>query len=607
MNNEVVSIREYMNGLVTDYFPNLIHLGNTDIDTMLEEAESRHGEKFRLEILDVEKFIKVNECKLVDDPVFFNGPTPSPRGLLSQEIFGITKTERAGIYAYIDLGGTFIHPVIYKALTRLNAKIDNIVAGIGTFNINSDGDIVEDPNGDTGIDWLRKNFDRIKFKPSDSRTRNTKIKFIQQNKDKMWIKRFIVIPPYYRDVETREGGVGVGEINKLYSSLIIASKSLKENAEYGLSLSDATKHRIQTTLQAIYDWFGGGTVISGEKTGGNLPGKTGLIKRGILYKTVDYSVRLVLSAPQLKAETIDDIMVDMDHAAEPLAAALCNFKPFVIFWMRRFFENEFAGKMEYPIGLKNGDIVSIPLEDYQVVFSDERINEEIERFIHGYSNRFIPIEVPIDKQALVRVAKEKKISVSTDQIYLRFKGRNVNKEDYKPDNNEDMNNIGELIDRPLTWCDLFYRAACEVTKDKMVLITRFPIDSYLNQYPSQIRIKSTTKTEAVVISGELYKWYPKIRKEDIGTNTSPLFEDTLSISNGLIGAMMADYDGDTAIVKPVYTVEANQECREAANAKVQVVGMDGKITRDISKENILALYSITYEPDPSVKFIDPVF
>ena len=37
------------------------------------------------------------------------------------------------------------------------------------------------------------------------------------------------------------------------------------------------------------------------------------------------------------------------------------------------------------------------------------------------------------------------------------------------------------VDLILTWCDLFYMAACDVTSDKMVLITRFPIDSFLNQ------------------------------------------------------------------------------------------------------------------------------
>ena len=581
----------------------MLFLGNTDIDYMLEQAGLSNN--LTMEVLDIEKFIKVNDLKIVDDPVFFNGPTPSPRGLLSNEIFGITKFERSGIYAYIDLGGTFIHPVLYKALCRINSKIQDIVHGIDTFSINDSGEIVQDPDGSTGIDWLRKNFNKIKFKTSDSTSRNTKIKFIEQEKSKMWINKFIVIPAYYRDVDTKQASIGVGEINKLYSSLIIASKALKENAEYGLSLSDATKGRIQTTLQQIYDWFGAGTTISGQETGGNLPGKTGLIKKGIMYKTIDYSVRMVMSAPQLKAEDLDDLMVDMDHAAEPLAAAICNFKPFVMFWLRRFFENQFAGTMECPIELSNGEIIQIPIEDYQIMFSDVELDKEIERFIHGYSNRFRPVPIPVDKVAYTNMLKEKKIKPLSN-LHLRFKGYNVTAREFKENPNKDYSSY-PLIDRPLTWCDLLYRAACEVTEDKMVLITRFPIDSYLNQYPSQIRIKSTVETEPMVINGKLFKWYPKIRKEDINTNTSPLFSDTLSISNGLIDAMGMDYDGDTAIVKPVYTIEANQECREKANSKIQMIGMDGKSPRKVSKENIMVLYSLTVQPDDSIKIIDPVF
>lgn len=587
----------------------MLYLGNTDIDNLLEqtiylEEAGLTNDKLKMEVLDVEKFVKVNDCKIIDDPVFFNGPSPSPRGLLSNEIFGITKAERSGIYAYIDLGGTFINPVIYKALTRLNTKIADIVNGTDTFIINDSGDIVQDPDGYTGIDWFRKNFNKIKFKETGSKARASKIKFIELEKDKIWITKYIVIPAYYRDVDTKQASIGVGEINKLYSSLIIASKSLKENAEYGLSLSDATKGRIQNTLQQIYDWFGAGTVISGQEAGGNLPGKTGLIKKGIMYKTVDYSVRMVMSAPQLKAEDIDDLMVDMDHAAEPLAAAICNFKPFIIFWMRRFFENQFAGTMEYPIELPNGEIIQVPIEDYQITFSDIEIEKELERFIHGYSNRFRTVPIPIDKVAYTNLLKEKKIKPVTN-LHMRFKGNSVPVRDFK-EGNTDYSSY-PLVDRPLTWCDLFYRAACEVTEDKMVLITRFPIDSYLNQYPSKINIKSTVETEPMVINGKLYKWYPKIRKEDIGTNTSPLFADTLSICNGLIGAMGMDYDGDTAIVKPVYTIEANAECKEKANSKVQIIGMDGKSPRDISKENIMVLYSLTVNPDESIKLVDPVF
>ena len=225
---------------------------------ILNEAFQQNKLKIE-EAFDVEKFIKVNELKEVSDPVFFNGPTPSPKGLLSNEIFGITKAERSGIYAYIELGGDFIQPLPYKTLCSLNSKIEHIVHGTDTFSINAEGDIVQDPNGNTGIDWLKKNFNKIKFKQTESSDRTKKIKYIEKVKDKMWTSKCIVIPAYYRDVDTKQASIGVGEINKLYSALIIASRSLKDSADYGLSLSDATKGRIQETLKQIFDWFGTGT------------------------------------------------------------------------------------------------------------------------------------------------------------------------------------------------------------------------------------------------------------------------------------------------------------------------------------------------------------
>ena len=106
---------------------------------------------------------------------------------------------------------------------------------------------------------------------------------------------------------------------------------------------------------------------------------------------------------------------------------------------------------------------------------------------------------------------------------------------------------------------------------------------------------------------KFYNWYPVINKEDIGGNTSPLFSDTFSMCNGLIGAMRADYDGDTVIVKPIYTIEANNECRKVEDSKSQIIGMNGLTTRNVSKENIMALYSLTIHPDDIVKFVNPEF
>ena len=593
-----------------------VNIAKNDTD-YFSEASSQH---LQTSILNIEKFVKVNLLKEVSNPVFFNGPTPTEDGLLSNEIFGITKAERSGIYAYIDLGANFIHPLIYKTLCKLNNKIESIINGTEYFIINDSGELIPSDDGDTGIDWFKRNFNKIKFKKNESSSRNKRIDFIEKCKNEMWITKYIVIPPYYRDVDTRDAGIGVGEINKLYSSLIMATKSLKETAGFGLTLSDVTKARVQNILVQIFDWFGNGTTINGQETPANLPGKMGLVKRGLMYKTVDYSARLVMSAPDVSGEDIDDLMVDMNHAALPLAAALCCFKPFIMFWLRRFFENTFAGRLEFPVNINENETVMVPLIDYQIVFSDIELDKQIERFIHGYSNRFIPIELPVDKEELARKIKNKELkSVTGKDIDVKKLNTWMVFSGYKLNNSNEFDKTKKeyspklKIKRRITWCDLFYMAACDVTEDKMVLITRFPIDSYLNQYPSKVRIKSTVKTQPMVIqlnfedNTKLYKWYPVINEQDINSNTSPVFEDTLSICNGLIGAMGMDYDGDTAIVKPVYTIEANKECEKQASSKIQVLGMNGYSTRDVSKENILCLYELTVHPDDSVKFVNPEF
>ena len=62
----------------------------------------------------------------------------------------------------------------------------------------------------------------------------------------------------------------------------------------------------------------------------------------------------------------------------------------MIFNMRRFFENCFTGLTA--IQRANGSIVKIG--DWRNEFSDDRLKEEIDRFIHGYSDRFRSIMVP---------------------------------------------------------------------------------------------------------------------------------------------------------------------------------------------------------------------
>lgn len=46
-----------------------------------------------------------------------------------------------------------------------------------------------------------------------------------------------------------------------------------------------------------------------------------------------------------------------------------------------------------------------------------------------------------------------------------------------------------------------------------------------------MKVSSTVETEPMIINNTFYKNYPKLRQEDIGSNTSNKFIDTLNISN----------------------------------------------------------------------------
>lgn len=56
-------------------------------------------------------------------------------------------------------------------------------------------------------------------------------------------------------------------------------------------------------------------------------------------------------------------------------------------------------------------------------------------------------------------------------------------------------------------------------------------DSAYNQFATKVRISTIKEMEQVYVNGNYYRFYPKIREKDIGSNTSRLFIDTLQICN----------------------------------------------------------------------------
>lgn len=525
-----------------------------------------------LDLLDVEKFVKINMLEPISNPIYFERPQlPTEDGLLSNKIFGTSQYDRSNTFAYIDLNGYFLNPLIYKKWSSMDKKIDEIIYGSKKFIINSNGEFEENENGQTGMDFIRKNIDKIKIRRTGSDKRDTNIKFIEKHKNIMFMNKLIVIPAYYRDMDTGSKTTGVGEINKLYNNVILSVRSLKETQDYGISLSNMTVGRIQHLIECIYNWFTSGAGLDGvKKESIGLSKKAGIIRSSVMSKTTDYAARLVLSAPTVRVETVDDLEVDLDYCSLPLAAASVNLYPYILFSIRRFFENEFAtGK--YPVKNKNGDVEYIDVD--KNYYNSDRIKKEIDRFIKGFSNRFVPIKIPtVDKKL---------------DYYMRFKGRSVNI--------NDLDNVDKLpiMERRLTWCDLLFIYCTESSKDKHVLITRYPLDHYFNQFPNKIRIASTIETEPMIINNQLYKTYPKIRDEYIGINTSNMFRDSLNISNVHLKSITGDYDGDQVTTKIAFLEESNKELDEFLNSKTFMINIESTNIRGSSNEAIQAIYQMT--------------
>lgn len=413
--------------------------------------------KLKLDILDVEKYVKDNNWQCVSDPrAFVSQGLPSSKGLLSNEIFGFTMEERSNIYAYIDLHGWFMDPSCYKAWIRLDTKVRNIVHGVKNYIIDEHGYFIEDENGETGIEFIRKNINKIKFKESASSKKQMSIKYLEQNRDRIFIKKYIVIPPFYRDKNTSAGGktVGLGGVNKLYNNLIVATNALTSTQEFGFDASDAMNGRVQEIILQIYDWFCGNNNKSIEEPGQGLSGKLGILRMTNTSKTSNFSSRLVISAVDLKVERPEDLEVNFDRTSIPLYAVMTEFRDFIMYHVRTFFENEFAGIETYPVVTAKGVEKTIIPETPEIVFSDERIEKEMDRFLHGYNNRFVPIEVPVEG--------------TNQKYYMKFKGRGVSIGEAQESKNP-------LTQRRLTWCDVFYLSAVEATRDKHILCSRFPI------------------------------------------------------------------------------------------------------------------------------------
>lgn len=497
-----------------------------DEQSIHEDAYSNHPNQLKLEILDQNKYIRDNNLQEITNPVFFTRDNvPTDDGLLSQSIFGITQNDRSSTFAYIKLNGWFLDPSYYKAWFKTNSNIKKIVAKEGKWKLDEKGQIVPDENGKTGLSFLKSIINDVKFtNEGGSIRKDFKIKHLEMNRNKAFIDKYIIIPPFYRDTNTsssNKGSAGVSFINQLYQQMILIAQSMKATQEYGFDMSGTQEYRMQEIILSVYDWFCGTSNANIErladvkKNTGGISGKFGVLRSANASKTSDYAARLVISATNLKVNSPADMRANLDKSCIPLAAAIACFEPFVQFHVRQFFEHEFIGNEQYQVVTKAGKSVYKIPKDPLIQFNDDVIKKQMRHFIHGYNNRLVPIEIEMEDGT---------------KCYMQFKGR------WKAPNSENET----IYNRRLTWLDVLYMSTVEATKGKMVLISRYPIDTRTNQITTEIDISTTNETEPMYVGENVYKYYPKFKDSDIGKDTSSMFVDTFILSNLYLKGMGGD-------------------------------------------------------------------
>ena len=472
--------------------------------------------------LITDKIIMNSNLQPVTDPISFgSGQIPTDGGLFSPRIFGMDADSKQKQFAYIDLYEKFFHPYVYEVLKALMPKrFDKCASGNGAWIINSDGDLVELKKGDpgyntnnNGIPWLIKNFHKIKFKESGSMVRGDRIKLLKSlSDDEIFISKWVVIPIVYRDIDQNSGAYNLPDLDDSYNKIIQYSNSLKD-ATFDF-FNNQIRYNLQTELVSIRKY--GQSLL--EK-------KRGFFHRSILGKSIDRGSRDVISVPVMdNLQRPEDNPVDIFHTGLPLAKCLILGYDFILRYCRQFFEDNFRNVKEYPVyELKNGEYKitgSVKIKNQLERFTADYIKKKINRFKNSHGTRFELITIETEDGS---------------EIPIHLSGQFAPMSRTKPLSST-------ILNRPMTWTDLFYLAAENTLSDKFVYITRFPVTSHNSIYPSQCRVLSTLKTVPAYIDGQFYKYYPVI---DLNTPTdriSSLFIDTVTMSNMYLDALGGDYD-----------------------------------------------------------------
>ena len=532
----------------------------------------------RVDLFDIDEFVKVNKCPQITNNIFFNyDKTPTSDGLFSYDLFGVSDYDRKNIFGYIDLKGHYIHPLIFSMMTKRMGSLRDLLAG-EKYAIIMDKKITfvpEDFEGaGTGLDFIYDNFEKINWideveeSEMDSIDKKTRLKFLKNiKKEEFFVSKWLVVPPFYRAESSENKSLG-DKINEYYKDLISRTNAMSTG--FGLSMfGNQTKFRIQTILIELFN-----------ETTRPIRGKGSMLRKHLLGKTIDYTASNVITSPPISnSESVDVMPVRFGYGAFPLATVLSLFHPFVTAALTDFLSRV----VREGIQMIHKDFKKTDLSQ----FNSDAAEKMIKTFIKSSEERFEPIYFTYQN------TKDEIMNVS-------FNIEEVHK--------------GKTVERKVTLLDILYWITDYIVEDKHVYVTRYPVTNFQNIYPSKVTILTTNKTKSDLVikmagismndifnDGKPYKNYPYVKFAGDPNPAPSVYYSFLNVfmpGNVYLKALGGDYDGDMLYMRGVFTKEANAEAEKLIFAKSNILTANGSTSRGIAKigkDAIMALYELTKE------------
>lgn len=175
---------------------------------------------------------------------------PTEDGLFSYTFFGSPDSkERKFQWGYIDLKRPVLHPIALDLMTELDSRILEIISGQTYYVVTEEGALVEDEvNGETGLDFLYVNYEKIVFNETGSGSRSDKIRTLKMvARDEAFCTVWLVVPCIYRHMglNTNSDMVEADEVSDLYKRLVSLSTAIQ-------GVDDIDRSQIQDVVVEIH-------------------------------------------------------------------------------------------------------------------------------------------------------------------------------------------------------------------------------------------------------------------------------------------------------------------------------------------------------------------